>query len=560
MAADDELLFLPLGGSGEIGMNLNLYAYQGKWLMVDLGITFADDSLPGIDVLTPDTSFIEGERDNLIALVLTHAHEDHLGAVPHLWDRLKCPIYATPFAAAVLKRKLADGRHEKSGPIHIVEYGEELEIGPFRITYSPITHSIPEGSALTIRTPAGTIFHTGDWKFDPDPVISKPTDEDHLRAIGDEGVLAMVCDSTNVFGEGESGSEGAVQESLKRLVEQQTGRVIITTFSSNIARIHSAAEVALATGRSLAVAGRSLLRMVESAQSAGYLKDLPKILRDEDVPHLPRENVLLLCTGCQGEPRGAMSRIAFKDPPHVSLDPGDTVIFSSKIIPGNERPIGVLCNRLVESGIEVLTENTDFVHVSGHPRREELRRMYAHVRPQIAVPVHGESVHLTEHSALAASLGVPQVITPHNGNVIRLAPGPAQIIDHVPTGRFAVDDDLLVSTDSDALRARRRLMHNGIVVVVIAVGTDGPDVRVSVHGIATEPGENLADEIGAEIEDQIGRAARGLRSDPNELETFARRAINRVVRSVSQKRPLVDVQVILPSRQARGQRNKEAAK
>jgi ribonuclease J len=560
MAADDELLFLPLGGSGEIGMNLNLYAYKGKWLMVDLGITFADDSLPGIDVLTPDTSFIEGERDNLIALVLTHAHEDHLGAVPHLWDRLKCPIYATPFAAAVLKRKLSDGRHEKSGPIHIVEYGEELEIGPFRVTYSPITHSIPEGSALTIRTQAGTIFHTGDWKFDPDPVISKPTDEDHLRHIGDEGVLAMVCDSTNVFGEGESGSEGAVRESLERLVEQQAGRVIITTFSSNIARIHSAAEVALATGRSLAVAGRSLLRMVESAQSVGYLKDLPKILRDEDVPQLQREKVLLLCTGCQGEPRGAMSRIAFNDHPFVSLDPGDTVIFSSKIIPGNERPIGVLCNHLVESGIEVLTENTDFVHVSGHPRREELRRMYAHVRPQIAVPVHGESVHLTEHSALAKSLGVPQVITPHNGNVIRLAPGPAQIIDHVPTGRFAVDDDLLVSTDSDALRARRRLMHNGIVVVVISVGPDGPDVRVSVHGIAAEPGENLADEISTEIEDQVGGAARNLRSDPGELEKFARRAINRVVRSVSRKRPLVDVQVILPSRQGRDQRQKKAAK
>ena len=528
--------------------------------MVDLGITFADDSLPGIDVLTPDTSFIEGERDNLIALVLTHAHEDHLGAVPHLWDRLKCPIYATPFAAAVLKRKLSDGRHEKSGPIHIVEYGEELEVGPFRVTYSPITHSIPEGSALTIRTQAGTIFHTGDWKFDPDPVISKPTDEDHLRAIGDEGVLAMVCDSTNVFGEGESGSEGAVRESLERLVEQQAGRVIITTFSSNIARIHSAAEVALATGRSLAVAGRSLLRMVESAQSAGYLKDLPKILRDEDVPQLPRENVLLLCTGCQGEPRGAMSRIAFKDHPFVSLDPGDTVIFSSKIIPGNERPIGVLCNHLVESGIEVLTENTDFVHVSGHPRREELRRMYAHVRPQIAVPIHGESVHLTEHGALAKSLGVPQVIIPHNGNVIRLAPGPAQIIDHVPTGRFAVDDDLLVSTDSDALRARRRLMHNGIVVVVISVGPDGPDVRVSVHGIAAEPGEDIADEIGTEIEDQIGGAARNLRSDPGELEKYARRAINRVVRSVSRKRPLVDVQVILPARQGRGQRRKETAK
>ena len=557
MKNDNELLFLPLGGSGEIGMNLNLYAHRGKWLMVDLGITFADDSLPGIDVLTPDTAFIEGERDNLIALVLTHAHEDHLGAVPHLWDRLKCPIYATPFAAAVLERKLSDGGHDKTGPIHIVSYGEEQEIGPFNVTYWPITHSIPEGSALTIRTEAGTVFHTGDWKFDPDPVVGKPTDEERLRAIGDDGILAMVCDSTNVFGEGESGSEGAVRESLIRLVDQKPGRVVITTFSSNIARIRSAADVAVATGRSLAVAGRSLLRMIDSAQKAGYLNDIPKILRDEDIPLLPRENVLLLCTGCQGEPRGAMSRIAFSDHPHVSLDPGDTVIFSSKIIPGNERPIGALCNRLVESGVEVLTEHTDFVHVSGHPRREELRRMYAHIRPQIAVPVHGESVHLTEHSALAASLGVPEVVTPHNGNVIRLAPGPAQVIDHVPSGRFAVDDDLLVSTDSDALRARRRLMHNGIGVVVIVAGADTADVRVSVHGLASEPGENLADDIGAEIEYQIGRAPRARRQDPVELESFARRAINRVVRAISQKRPLVDVQVILPTSTGRRRRQKE---
>lgn len=560
MSNDNELLFLPLGGSGEIGMNLNLYAHRGKWLMVDLGITFADDSLPGIDVLTPDTSFIESERDNLVALVLTHAHEDHLGAVPYLWDCLKCPIYATPFAAAVLERKLSDGGHAKSGPIHIVDYGQVQEIGPFQVTYWPITHSIPEGSALTIRTEAGTVFHTGDWKFDPDPVVGQPTDEERLRKIGDDGVLAMICDSTNVFGEGESGSEGAVKESLTRLVDEQPGRVVITTFSSNIARIRSAAEVAMATGRSLAVAGRSLLRMIDSAQKAGYLQDIPKILRDEEVPLLPRENVLLLCTGCQGEPRGAMSRIAFHDHPHVSLEPGDTVIFSSKIIPGNERSIGTLCNRLVEGGIEVLTEHTDFVHVSGHPRREELRRMYAHLRPQIAVPVHGESVHLAEHSTLAASLGVPQVVTPHNGNVIRLAPGPAEVIDHVPSGRFAVDDGLLVSTDSDALRERRRLMHNGIIVVVIVAGSETPDVRVSVHGLAAEPGENLPDDIGAEIEDQIARAPRGRRTDPVDLETFARRAINRVVRSISQKRPLVDIQVILPVPPARSRRHKEVVK
>ncbi|MDA0366931.1 MAG: ribonuclease J [Proteobacteria bacterium] len=556
MAKDKELLFLPLGGSGEIGMNLNLYKHAGKWLMVDLGITFADDSLPGIDVLTPDTTFIEGERENLLALVLTHAHEDHLGAVPHLWDRLRCPVYATPFAAAVLERKLLDNGHNKI-PITVVDYGEELQIGPFHVTYWPITHSIPEGSALTIRTGAGTVFHTGDWKFDPDPVIGAPTDEEHLRKIGDNGVLAMVCDSTNVFGEGESGSEGAVKESLGRLIAEREGRVVITTFSSNIARIRTAADIAVSTSRTLAVAGRSLLRMIESARAAGYLTDIPKVLRDQDIPLLPRDKVLLLCTGCQGEPRGAMSRIAFHDHPYVDLARGDTVIFSSKMIPGNERAIGTLCNRLVESGIEVLTERSDFVHVSGHPRREELKRMYGYIRPEIAVPVHGEAVHLAEHASLAESLGVPVVVTPSNGRVIRLAPGPVEVVDHVVSGRFAVDDGVLVPTDNEAIRSRRRLMHNGAVVVVMSLQTEQLDVRVSTLGIVSESGANIGDEIGAEIEDQVERLSQNHRHDADLLETLARRAINRVIRAVSQKRPLVDVQVFLPARQTRRLRKKE---
>jgi ribonuclease J len=311
--------------------------------MVDLGITFADESLPGIDILTPDPTFIEGERENLLALVLTHAHEDHLGAVPYLWDRLRCPIYATRFTAAVLERKLVDSGHRKI-PINVVEYGQEIEIGPFRVTYLPITHSIPEGSALTIRTEAGTVFHTGDWKFDPDPVIGRATDEAFLREIGDAGVLAMVCDSTNVFGEGESGSEGAVQRSLTQLIADRKERVVITTFSSNIARIRSAAEVAIATGRTLAVAGRSLLRMVESAQASGYLLDIPAIVQDQDVPLLPRDKVLLLCTGCQGEPRGAMARIAFHDHPHIELARGDTVIFSSKICATGSSKVASRCS------------------------------------------------------------------------------------------------------------------------------------------------------------------------------------------------------------------------
>jgi ribonuclease J len=540
--ADQELLFLPLGGAGEIGMNLNLYGYGGKWLMVDLGITFADESLPGIDILTPDTTFIEQERGNLLALVLTHAHEDHLGAVPYLWERLRCPIYATRFAAAVLERKFSD--HGIDGArITVVDYGDEVPIGTFSVTYFPITHSIPEGSALTIRTPVGSVFHTGDWKLDPVPGVGAPTDEAHLRQIGDGGILAMVCDSTNVFGHGESGSEGAVKESLSKIIADRTGRVIVTTFSSNIARLQSVAEIASDLGRTLAVTGRSMWRMLESARSAGYLSHLPQIVRDEDVPLLPRDKVLVLCTGCQGEPRGAMSRIAFRDHPFVEVQEGDSVIFSSKIIPGNERPIGALCNRLVSSGVEVLTEKTHFVHVSGHPKREELRRMYAHIRPRIAVPVHGEAVHLAEHASLARTLGVPDVIVPFNGDVIRLAPGPAQTIDHVVSGRYAVDDGMLVSTNSDVIRARRRLMYNGIVTVAVQAAQDWAEARVSLHGLPTEPGEDLEAEVEEEIEAMIQRLPRSRRNDPDEVEMVVRRAVNRIVKNGSQKRPLIDIKV-----------------
>jgi len=549
-----ELLFLPLGGAGEIGMNLNLYGYDGQWLMVDLGITFADDSLPGVDVLTPDTTFIEGERENLLALVLTHAHEDHLGAVPYLWERLRCPIYATRFAAAVLERKFADFHVDGAPSITVVDYGESFTVGPFSIDYMPITHSIPEGSALTLRTPAGTVFHTGDWKLDPNPGVGPRTDEEHLKRIGDDGVLAMVCDSTNVFGEGESGSEGAVKESLLELVGPRKGRVVVSTFSSNIARIQSIAEVAAAHGRTLAVAGRSLWRMIEAARASGYLSQVGDIAKDDEIPMIPRDKVLILCTGCQGEPRGALSRIAYADHPFVALEEGDTVVFSSKIIPGNERPIGALCNRLVASGIEVLTERTHFVHVSGHPKREELRRMYAHIRPRIAVPVHGEAVHLAEHAALARSLGVPQPVTPFNGAVIRLSPAPVEVVERVTAGRFAVDDRILVSTDSEAIRERRRLMYNGAVIVAIQASTDGVDVRVSLHGLASEPGEDLEDELEAEIEAMIQRLPRANRLDPEEIELAVRRAANRTVKLGSQKRPLIDVSVFVNAAQPRRKR------
>jgi len=403
----DALHFLPLGGAGEIGMNLNLFGYRGRWLMVDLGVTFGDPTIPGIDVITPDPEFIVERKDRLAGLVLTHAHEDHIGAVPHLWPRLKCPIYATGFTASVLRRKLAEADLEDEARITPIEAGAPFDVGPFNVELVRLTHSIPEPNALLIRTPLGAVFHTGDWKLDPEPLIGAPVDEAALRGIGDAGVLALIGDSTNVFEDGRSGSESDVRKSLIDLVGRFERRVAIAAFASNVARLETIAAVAKATGRHAALCGRSLWRMNDAARENGYLRDWPRFLGEEDAAKLPRHKVLIACTGSQGEPRAALARIAAGSHPKIGFDEGDAVVFSSRKIPGNERAIARLQDMLVHRGVEVVTESEHFVHVSGHPARDELVDMYQWIRPQIAVPVHGERRHLHEPAICTNPAGWP---------------------------------------------------------------------------------------------------------------------------------------------------------
>ena len=546
MMPEGELLFVPLGGAGEIGMNLNLYGLDGKWLMLDCGVSFADEWLPGVDLVMPDPAFIEARRDALLAIVLTHAHEDHLGAVPHLWPRLGCPVYATPFAAAVLRRKLAEVGLEEAVDLRIVPLKSRFEIGPFDLELITVTHSILEPNAVALRTRLGTILHTGDFKIDPDPLIGEETDEAALAALGEEGVLAMVCDSTNVFRPGESGSEGELRRTLDELIRGREGRVVVTSFASNAARIETVAKCALRNGRHVALAGRSLWRIVEAAREAGYLRDLPPLLPDNEAGFLPRDKVLVLATGCQGEPRAAMAKIAADEHPHIALDPGDLVVFSSKIIPGNEKAIFRMHNRLVGRGIEVVTEADHFVHVSGHPAREELARMYRWVRPRIAVPVHGERRHIAEHAAFARSLQVPQAIEVENGCVVRLAPGEAGIVDHVESGRLALDGNTLLPVDSEVMRARRRLTVAGVVFVTLVMDRAGklqaaPTVRAEgVFAAGAEAGA----ELSALVRDAVEALPRARRGDDETVRETARLSVRREIQRRHDKRPMVAVELV----------------
>lgn len=468
----DELLFLPLGGSGEIGMNLNLYKYGGKWIMVDCGISFADNYLPGIDLIMPEISYISDRRDDLLGLLVTHAHEDHLGAVAHLWPELQCPVYATPFTMILLRAKLAEAGILNDVPLIEVPLEGHVSLGSFEVDYVSLTHSIPEANALTIKTPAGTIFHTGDWKLDPDPLVGEATSAKKMKAIGDGGVLALVCDSTNVFNLDASGSEKTVRDNLTQIMQGKSGKIFITTFASNVARVETIARVAQATGRHLCLIGASLKRNVAAAKATGYLADFPLILDEEDASHIPGNKILYACTGCQGEARAAMMRIALDNHKYIHFTKGDTVVFSSKIIPGNEMTLARLHNILAEKSVEVITEKDAFVHVSGHPGQKELREMYDWIRPEIAVPVHGEIRHLKHQAAFASSIGVEQVVVPHNGSLIRLAPGPAAIIEKISTGRLALDGKFIISTEDDAIVIRRRIQYNGAVVVHLVVDGD----------------------------------------------------------------------------------------
>jgi ribonuclease J len=548
-----ELLFVPLGGAGEIGLNLNLYGLDGQWLMVDLGISFADDTLPGVEIVLPDPRFIESRSEDLCGLVLTHAHEDHFGAIPYLWQRLRCPIWCTRFTAAVLRRKLDESRL-KGVPINIVAPGERFQVGPFDCALIQVTHSIPEAHALALRTPLGNVLHTGDWKLDPAPLVGALTASEALEAFGHEGVLAMVADSTNILNPGTSGSEAEVRDSLMELVKQQTTRVLITSFASNIARISTAIAIAAATGREVAAVGRSMRRMIEAAREVGYLEDMPELVDERTASELPRHKVLWLSTGCQGEPRSALTRIAAGQHPTVALEPGDVVIFSSKIIPGNERTLYNLHNALIRGGIEVITEEDHFVHVSGHPCRDEVAQMYRWIKPEIAIPVHGEPRHLHEHLAFARSLGVPQVLEIRNGDVARLAPAPALVIEEVPTGRLVLENDGLLAAGDDLFRARRRLMAHGTVLVGLVLdryGTLLATPRLSTFGavdLEREPG------LGASVQNAIEDAVEALEDeaalDDEQIRAAVRVAVRRAFKLVREKRPIIEIQITRLDREA----------
>jgi ribonuclease J len=553
MARQPELVFLPLGGVGEIGMNLGLYGYgppgRRDWVMVDCGVSFAaEEHLPGVDLILPDISFIEEDRGKLHGIVLTHAHEDHYGALHDLWPRLKVPVFATPFTAGLLEAKLKEEPGAPEIPIETVPVGGRFTVGPFDIELISVTHSIPEPNSIVIRTPLGAVLHTADWKIDSDPVVGAAFDSAPFVALGREGCRAMVCDSTNVLRDGRSPGEGDVRKVLAEVIANSPHRVAVTAFASNVARIHSIGSAAAAAGRSVVVVGRAMKRVISVARELGMLEGLPTFLSEDMYDSLPRQNVVLLCTGSQGEPRAALTRIAAGSH-RLKLAPGDRVIYSARTIPGNEREIGTVVNALAKSGIEIITDRDALVHVSGHPRRDELRDMYAWVKPEVAVPVHGEAQHLAAHAKLAREMKVPEVVTTYNGDMVRLAPGPSEVVDKVAAGRLYKDGRLLVRADADAVRERRKLSHVGYVGVALAVDERGElvgDVEVDLDGVPERDNDGVAFmDIVHDIVDQVStNLPRARRRDPDALAESVRRGVRNAVAAGWGKKPICHVYVI----------------
>jgi ribonuclease J len=542
------LLFVALGGANEIGMNLSLYGCAGDWLIIDCGVTFGDDSQPGLDVVMPDPGFIAERRDRLLGIVATHAHEDHIGAIPYLWPRLRCPVWPTPFTASVLRAKLVEVGLADKVRINIVPMSGRFTIGPFDLELITLTHSIPEPNAVVLRTAAGTVLHTGDWKLDPDPLVGQPADEAALRRLGDEGVLAMICDSTNALRPGSSGSEADLRRSLTELVGRYDGRVAVGCFASNVARLETIAHAAAVHGREVALVGRSLWRIDKAARENGYLADLPSFLTEDEAAYIPRDRVVMICTGSQGEPRSALARIARDDHPSVELEPGDVVIFSSRIIPGNEKSIGRLQNALARLGVEIVTELDHFVHVSGHPARDELVRMYQMIRPQIAIPVHGEARHLIAHAQLARDCQVPQSLVIENGDMVRLAPVGTAIVDEVPVGRLASDGKTLLPLDGAALKDRRRVVFNGSAVATLVLDRQGrlaaPPAITVIGLVEPETAETAIPFLRVALERALDELPASARGDDAVLSEAARRALRRILNERFGKRPLVEIQVV----------------
>lgn len=550
---NQELVFASLGGVGEIGMNCSIYglgdAQRKTWLAIDLGVSFGGDDLPGIDLVLPDIRFLVEERKNLAGIVLTHAHEDHFGALIDLWPKLKVPLYATAFTAALLEAKRQSEPGAPEIPVNIVPLGGRIALGPFDVEFVSVAHSIPESNALIIRTPLGNVLHTGDWKIDPTPLIGLPTDEAKLRAAGDEGVLAVIGDSTNAVREGRSPSETDVQKTLTELIGAARGRVAVTTFASNVSRIRAVATAARAADREVVVVGRAMERVNQVARETGYLEGVQPFRGQDVYGHLPPDKVVALCTGSQGEPRAALSRIAEDQHPDVTLSRGDTVIFSSRTIPGNEKAVGRVVNGLINQGIDVISDRTHLVHVSGHPRRAELEDLIRWVRPQMLIPVHGEALHLYEHATLARKAGVPRGLICRDGDVVRLAPNGPDVIDEVPAGRLYKDGRVLVAAEARTIADRRRLGFAGIVSVALALTDRGEwaaDPEVELAGIPEigADGEAIADTAYNAVLDSFESMPKARRRDPEAVAEAVRRGVRGALNAQWGKKPICHVQVL----------------
>ena len=547
----EELLFCPLGGSGEIGMNMNLYAYgkenNQKWIIVDLGVTFADDSIPGIDLIMPDPGFIIDKKEDLLGIVLTHAHEDHIGAVAHIWPELKCKLYATPFTAALITEKFKEKKIDITSFLKIVPLNSKIKLGEFEIDFVTLTHSILEPNGLSIKTPLGTILHTGDWKIDPNPLIGNKIDEDKLKKIGNEGVSAMICDSTNIFSPGRAGSESDVRDSLLRIMESKTKRILVTSFASNVARMESIFYCAKKTGRAICLVGRSMHRIFKAAKKCGYLKGLIDPIEPRDAKKVAKNKILYLATGSQGEPMGAMNRIVNGSHPDVFLEEGDCVIFSSKIIPGNEKKLYNLQNQIVRNNIEIISEENAFVHVSGHPNRDDLKDMYKWVKPKSIIPVHGEHRHMQEHVNFAKEMQVPKTLLIENGDIIKLLPGDApKVIDKAPSGRVYLDGNINVETDAQSVKDRKNLSINGYLEITLLVSNNGKIKKpiISYRGI---PEKENSDHFIFDMEDEIFNICRTFSLDnknqqKNLIDTIKQNC-RRIVREKTGKKPFTNINI-----------------
>ena len=548
----DELLYCPLGGAGEIGMNMNLYGYgqpeNHKWIIVDVGITFADDSIPGIDLILPDTGFIEGRKDNLLGIVLTHAHEDHIGAISYVWPKLKCNIYATPFTATLVIEKFKEKKIDITNYLQIVKLGSSFQLGPFNIEYINLTHSILEPNGLKISTSIGNILHTGDWKCDPEPLVGKYLDSKRLIEIGKEGVVSMICDSTNVFNMGRSGSEGDVRKSLIKIIERQKKRVVVTSFASNVARMETIFYCAKKTGRQISLVGRSMQRIYKAARQCGYLSEVIEPLDPRDTKNISKEKIIYLCTGSQGEPMGAMNRISNYIHPDVNIEAGDTVIFSSKIIPGNEKKLYKLHNQLVRDGIEVISEENEFVHVSGHPNRDELKEMYEWIKPRSIIPVHGEQRHMLEHIDFAKKMKIPYPIKVENGDIVRFSKDTTpEVFDKAPYGKIYLDGNIGVEEEAKSIKERKNLSANGFLNVVIIINS-----RQNTHepAIINQKGLPIKDleQFNFTMQDQINKSLKtfslnNIKQEENIVETL-KILCRRHTKEITGKKPLTNINLV----------------